>query len=78
MNPTLPGVSPRLLKQLFLGLVLGASASTLISQEAVTLPVVGSVSGVLVGAVGLAVGGLLYYRLRRSSDCGCSGGCGCS
>lgn len=60
------------------GIVMGLSIGTLLPPEPVSLPAIGSVSGVLVGIAGLLVGTGLFLLIQRSSSaCGCGEGCGC-
>lgn len=72
------GFELRKLGKILAAVVVGLSIGTLLPPDPVVLPVVGSVSGVLVGGIGLVVGGVLYAQLSGTSDCGCSGDCDCS
>jgi len=58
---------------LLLGVLTGASIA-LLGNDAVAVPVLGSVPGLLVGGVGLAVAAVVYRR--TGSGCGCDGDCG--
>ena len=72
-------VSPKAVK-VVAAVVVGLSVGTLLPPDPVVLPFVGRVSGLLVGGCGLVAGGVLYLRAPRlvgSSDCDCSGECGC-
>ncbi len=65
-----------LIAAVFVGLGIGS----LVPPDPVTLPAFGTVPGVLIGAGALAIGGGLYFGLRRLSDskaCGCVGPCSC-
>ena len=77
MNRTVAKARPYLVGKLLAAVIIGLSASTAISRDPVGVPAVGDVSGALAGAIGFAVGVGLYASLRRSSDCGGSGDCGC-
>lgn len=73
-------VGPRTVK-VVAAVVVGLSVGTLLPPDAVAVPLVGTVSGVVVGGVGLATGAGLYLwvpGLLAGPDCGCSGDCGCS
>ncbi|PSQ25403.1 hypothetical protein BRD03_14350 [Halobacteriales archaeon QS_9_68_17] len=56
-----------------LAVVVGFSVGTLLSPEPLTVPLVGTVPGVVAVAAGLAGGGLLYARMPGR---GCSRDCG--
>ncbi len=63
------------------GVVVGLSVGTLVPPEPVSVPAVGTVSGIAVGGLGLVAGAILFLRgpdAIGASDCGCSGDCGCS
>lgn len=66
-------VGVRFLSMLLVGALAGASVSVL-GESAVAVPVVGSVSGPLLGVAGLLVAAVGYRRL--GSGCGCDGDCG--
>lgn len=70
-------VDARTVAMLVVGFVAGWSALVL-AADVVVLPLVGPVSGTLVGLVGLGGSGLAYTRLScgGSADCGCSDDCG--
>lgn len=70
-------VGPWRIAKLLGAVLVGFSVGTLLSFEPVALPVVGSVPALLAGGVGILVGGGIFLRARKSSDCGCSGDCGC-
>ena len=56
--------------------VVGLGIGTLVPPEPVSVPAVGTVSGLLVGSGAIAVGGGLYLWIRRSTGgCGCGGSC---
>lgn len=55
------------------GVLAGYSISVL-GKDVVVVPVVGSVSGLLLGTAGLVAAAGVYRRL--GSDCGCTGDCG--
>jgi len=79
VRQTLP-IRPKLVK-VVAAIVIGLSIGTLVPPDAVMLPVLGRVSGIVVGAVGLLAGTLLYRRapdLTGTANCGCSGECGCA
>ena len=71
------GFGPWRIVKLLAAVVVGFSVGTLLSFEPVTLPLLGTTSGLLVGGVGLVAGGGLFLRARQSASCGCSGNCGC-
>jgi len=78
---TRPGVvgKPQLAK-LVAAILIGLGIGTLVPTRPVSVPGVGTVSGVLVGVVGLGAGVVLYRWApgrAASSGCGCSGDCGC-
>lgn len=72
-------VNPKFVK-VVAAVVVGLSLGTLVPPDPVTLPGVGTVSGILVGSAGLGSGAILYLWLPRvvGTDCGCSGDCSCS
>lgn len=70
----LSGFDVRTLGKLVAAIIVGLSIGTLVSPEPVTFPVVGTVSGIIVGAIGLVTGAVLYTQIP---GCGCSGDCGC-
>lgn len=73
-------LTPKIVK-VAAAVLVGLNVGTLVPPSPVTLPVAGEVSGVLVGATGLATGAALYRfgpGLLGSTDCGCAGDCGCS
>ena len=73
-------VNPRIVK-VVAAIVVGLSIGTLVPPEPVVVPVVGTVSGIVVGGVGLVTGTALYLwvpGLVGTSECGCSGDCECS
>lgn len=60
---------------------MGLSVGTLVAPEPVSMPAVGTVSGIAVGGLGLVAGAMLFLRgpdAIGASECGCSGECGCS
>lgn len=61
---------------LFLSAILAGYSVTLLSTDSVALPVVGSVSGQLLGAIGIATFAVTYSQVGCSDECGCSGACG--
>ncbi len=73
-------VSPKLVK-VVAAIIVGLSIGALVPPDAILLPVVGPVSGIIVGGIGLVTGALLYLwvpNLVHQSGCGCAGDCGCS
>lgn len=73
-------VSPKIVK-VVAAIVVGLSIGTLVPPDAVLLPVVGPMSGIVVGGIGLITGTVLYLwvpALVSPSACGCTGDCGCS
>jgi hypothetical protein len=71
------GFGPWRTVKLLAAVVVGFSVGTLLSFDPVTLPFLGTTSGLLVGGVGLVVGGGLFLRARKSAGCDCSGDCRC-
>lgn len=69
----LAGFDSRTLGKLVAAIIAGLGIGTLVSPEPVTVSVIGTVSGVIVGAIGPVAGGVLYTQI---SGCGCSGDCG--
>jgi len=61
-------------------ILVGLGVGTLLSPEPVSVPVVGTISGLVVGGVGLVVGPTLYLAVPKlvGPDCGCAGDCGCA
>lgn len=73
-------VTPKLVK-IGAAVIIGLSIGMLVPPKSVVLPVIGRVSGVLVGGSGLVLGVTLYTQLPKlvaPSGCDCSGKCGCS
>lgn len=72
----LPG--RRKLVKLLAAVVVGLGIGTMVPPDPVAVPAVGPVSGLLVGAVGVVVGGVLYTKAPASaSSCDCDGACDC-
>lgn len=75
--------SSQMIVKIFASIIIGLSIGYMITPELMTLPFLGSVSSIAVGGVGLVIGAVLYQKGPEfvgsgSSDCGCSGECGCS
>lgn len=73
-------LTPRIVKMIA-AVVVGLSVGAMLPPEPVSVPAVGTVSGLIVGGVGVLSGSVLYVQgadLVGSSGCGCSGDCGCS
>jgi len=68
---------PRTVATFAAAALLGLGIGTLVQSDPVALPYVGETSQYLVGAGGLLAGGGLYAIRPGSSDCDCSGPCGC-
>lgn len=70
--------------KLAIGLAIGLGLGLLTQSSEVALPVVGQTSQYLAGGVVLLVGGVGYWLLPESANCGCGsdrgrdGECGCS
>lgn len=77
MTATLPEFDGRKVTKVFAAVLVGLAVGSMVPPEPVVLPVVGSVSSLVVGGVGVAVGALVYARVPGSSGCGCSGDCDC-
>lgn len=79
MNETLEAVNAGHVFQLLAGLFFGAGLVALLDPSPTTVPGVGSVPGVAVGALALVAGLVLYRRPWRSeaSGCGCGSDCDC-
>ncbi|MCU4742278.1 hypothetical protein OB955_04405 [Halobacteria archaeon AArc-m2/3/4] len=60
------------------GSVAGYVVFTLLNTDTVALPLVGAVSGQLLGIVGLAAFAVAYQRFGCAGSCGSAGDCGCS
>ncbi len=60
-------------------IIVGVGVGTVLSQDPIGAPVIGSVPAVVAGGFAILVGGGLYLGIRRSdrSDCGCSSDCDC-
>ncbi|WP_276255249.1 hypothetical protein [Halomontanus rarus] len=71
-------IDGRFVGLLGVGIVAGYVVTTLLSTDSVALPVVGPVSGQLLGVVGLAAFAVAYQRFGCAGSCGSSGDCGCS
>lgn len=63
--------------KLLAAVIIGISLGMLLPPDPVTLPLFGTVPGLVAGAGGLAIGGVLFAKIPGSSGCGCSGNCGC-
>lgn len=55
----------------------GLGVGTLLSPEPIAIPVLGTMSGLVVGAAGLVVGGVMYHQAPDSGGCGCGSDCSC-
>ncbi len=72
-------VSPRAVK-LFAAIIMGLSIGGLLPPDPTLLQSLGTAPGVLVGAMGVVGGGLIYTQVPRqlsSSGCGCGESCDC-
>jgi|GEM_PF-6020126 len=70
-------VGSHALGKLAAGLLVGLGVGTALTGDPVSLPTVGPVPAVLVGAAGLVAGASAYVAVDRRTDCGCSDGCSC-
>lgn len=71
---------PKLVK-IVAAVLIGLSIGTAIPPSTIYLSGVGSMPSVVVGGIGLVSGVVAYQwgpNILGSSDCGCSGDCGCS
>lgn len=74
----LSSVSVPWLGKLLAAVVVGLGIGTLVPPDPVTVPAVGTVSGLLVGGGAVVAGGGLYLWIQRSTGrCDCGGACGC-
>lgn len=71
-SPLRERVSRRHVVLLSLGVLAGFSIGAF-DRSVVTVPVIGPVSGWLLGTIGLLVVAVIYYR--QGSECGCTGDC---
>ncbi|WP_123538684.1 hypothetical protein [Halosimplex salinum] len=77
MNASLPSVGPDKIGLFAAALVVGLGIGTLLSGDAVAVPVLGKTSELLVGAAGVVLGGGLYTATKRLAPGGCGDDCGC-
>ncbi|WP_436906805.1 hypothetical protein [Halosimplex marinum] len=78
MNLSRSAVVPARVGLFVAAVFVGIGIGTLVPPDPVTVPGVGSVSGLLVGGGALVAGGGLYAATKRSSSgCGCGGDCDC-
>ncbi|WP_126662168.1 hypothetical protein [Haloterrigena salifodinae] len=74
----LESVSALWIGKFLAAVVVGLGIGTLVSPEPVAVPVVGTVSRLLVGSGAVVVGSGLYLWIRRSTGGrGCGDSCGC-
>ncbi|WP_433628339.1 hypothetical protein [Halomicrococcus sp. NG-SE-24] len=72
LSPLRERVSRRHVVMLSLGVLAGFSIGVF-DKSVVTVPVIGPVSGWLLGTIGLLVVAVIYYR--QGGNCGCTGDC---
>lgn len=73
MNPNGDAFDVGTFGRVLAALVLGVAVGAAVAADAFVLPVVGSVPGLVVAALGVAAAALF----RRGDGCGCSGDCDC-
>lgn len=77
MNATLPDIRAQKLSNVVGAVLLGVGVGRILSGGAVTLPAVGAVPSLALGAAVALVGAGLWALDLGTSDCGCGSDCDC-